>query len=125
MDDKQEILRTIPANLKQLRACMSCSLIKSADQFEKDGCDNCDTFLHMKGNKDAVIDCTSTNFDGMIAAMSNEDSWVCRWQRINPLVKGMYAISVAGRLPSHVLREMKRRNIPIRNRDTRQMYSST
>jgi hypothetical protein len=102
-EEKQEILRIIPANLKQLRACMACSMIKvsltvirityhiilvkffllflylytystilphityklqATDQFEKDGCENCDDFLHMKGNRDAVYDCTSTNFDG-------------------------------------------------------------
>lgn len=27
-DEKQEILRIIPANLKQLRACMACSMVK-------------------------------------------------------------------------------------------------
>lgn len=34
------------------------------DQFEFDGCDNCDDFLRMKNNKDNVFDCTSSNFDG-------------------------------------------------------------
>lgn len=37
----------------------------------------------MKGNKDQVYDCTSNNFDGMIAVMSPDDSWVCKWQRIS------------------------------------------
>jgi transcription elongation factor SPT4 len=55
------------------------------EQFEYDGCDNCESFLRMKKNKDRVIDCTSNNFDGMIAVMSNEDSWVCKWQRISKL----------------------------------------
>jgi hypothetical protein len=40
--------------------------LKATDQFEKDGCENCDDFLHMKGNRDAVYDCTSTNFDGYV-----------------------------------------------------------
>jgi transcription elongation factor SPT4 len=53
------------------------------EQFEYDGCDNCESFLKMKKNKDRVIDCTSNNFDGMIAVMSPEDSWVCKWQRIS------------------------------------------
>jgi len=37
---------------------------KTQDQFEMDGCDNCDKFLHMKNNRDRVDECTSTNFDG-------------------------------------------------------------
>ena len=34
------------------------------DQFEYDGCENCDEYLHMKNNRDAVYVCTSSNFDG-------------------------------------------------------------
>lgn len=36
------------------------------DQFEYDGCENCDEFLRMKNNKDNVYDCTSNNFDGYV-----------------------------------------------------------
>lgn len=94
---------TIPKDLRGLRACLVCSLVKvrkhfplqffemhfnkfislqSFDQFEYDGCDNCDEFLRMKNNKDNVYDHTSNNFDGIIALMSPEDSWVAKWQRI-------------------------------------------
>ena len=51
-----------------------------------DGCDNCEEFLRMKNNKDNVYDCTSNNFDGLIAVMSPEDSWVCKWQRISKFI---------------------------------------
>lgn len=44
---------------------------------------------------------------------------------IDHFSKGMYAISVAGRLPSGIMRDMKRRGIPYRNRDTRQLYNSS
>ena len=37
---------------------------KTFDQFDFDGCDNCDEFLRMKNNKDNIYDCTSSNFDG-------------------------------------------------------------
>jgi len=40
------------------------NVLQTFDQFEMDGCDNCDDFLRMKNNKDNVYDCTSTNFDG-------------------------------------------------------------
>lgn len=37
---------------------------KTIDQFEYDGCDNCDAYLQMKGNREMVYDCTSSSFDG-------------------------------------------------------------
>ena len=54
---------TVPESLKQMRACLVCSLIKTFEQFESDGCDNCETVLHLKRNRDNVYDCTSTNFE--------------------------------------------------------------
>nr|CAD7574124.1 unnamed protein product [Timema californicum] len=59
-------------------------------------------------------------FERMIAVMSPEDSWVCKWQRINRFCKGVYAISVSGRLPATVIREMKSRGLVYRPRDTSQ-----
>lgn len=76
---------TVPKDLRGLRACLVCSLIKvslkmlkisktmknsvfillqTVEQFEYDGCDNCESFLRMKKNKDRVMDVTSNNFDG-------------------------------------------------------------
>ena len=37
---------------------------QTVDQFQQDGCDNCDKFLQMKNNSDRVDECTSQNFDG-------------------------------------------------------------
>ncbi|KAF7987374.1 hypothetical protein HCN44_003136 [Aphidius gifuensis] len=113
-------METLPKDLKGLRACLNCSLIKTVDQFEIDGCDNCDGFLHMKNNRENVTECTSSNFDGMIAVMSPEDSWVAKWQRISTLKKGIYAISVSGRLRQSEIREIKKRGFVYRSRDTSQ-----
>nr|CAG4635246.1 EOG090X0NWO [Alona affinis] len=90
----------VPKDLRNLRCCLVCSLIKN--------------------NKDNIYDCTSTNFDGMVALMSPEDSWVAKWQRINRKTKGIYAVSVSGRLPDNFIRELKSRGIPYRSRDTSQ-----
>ena len=73
-------VETIPRDLRGLRACLVCSLIKTANQFEEDGCDNCEEFLMLKGDVDKVHKCTSANFDGMIAACDAQDSWVAKWQ---------------------------------------------
>ncbi|KAG5871984.1 hypothetical protein JTB14_025736 [Gonioctena quinquepunctata] len=113
-------LESIPKDLRGLRACLVCSLIKSFDQFENEGCDNCDEFLRMKNNHDNVYDCTSSNFDGMISMMSPDDSWVAKWQRVNRFCRGVYAISVSGRLPNSIVREMKSRGLVYKSRDTSQ-----
>ena len=51
---QNQMADSIPKDLRGLRACLSCSLIKTMEQFESDGCDNCDSFLHMRDNKDNV-----------------------------------------------------------------------
>lgn len=111
-------LESVPKDLRNLRSCLLCSMVKTFEQFEYDGCDNCEEYLAMKNNRDMVYDCTSSNFDGLVAAMSPEDSWVCKWQRINRYAKGIYAISVSGRLPTGIVRELKSRGITYRSRDT-------
>uniref|UniRef100_A0A8C5QYW1 Transcription elongation factor SPT4 n=1 Tax=Leptobrachium leishanense TaxID=445787 RepID=A0A8C5QYW1_9ANUR len=75
-------LETVPKDLRHLRACLLCSLVKTIDQFEYDGCDNCEAYVQMKGNREMVYDCTSSSFDGIVAMMSPDDSWVSKWQRI-------------------------------------------
>jgi len=111
------INETIPKDLRNLRACLLCSLIKSFDQFQKNGCDNCDVFLQMKGNPDSVYENTSANFDGMIAMMNPQQSWVAKWQRIGSLNPGMYAVSVSGKLQPALVRELKSQGIHYKSRD--------
>jgi len=61
----------------------------------------------MKGDTDKVYECTSSNFDGFIAATHPEESWVCKWQKIDRKAKGIYAVSVSGTLTSAIIRELK------------------
>ncbi|XP_063812271.1 transcription elongation factor SPT4 isoform X2 [Pseudophryne corroboree] len=93
-------LETVPKDLRHLRACLLCSVVKTIDQFEYDGCDNCDAYLQMKGNREMVYDCTSSSFDGIVAMMSPDDSWVSKWQRIS------------------IVRELKSRGVVYKSRDT-------
>jgi transcription elongation factor SPT4 len=109
--------RRIPDELRNLRACLVCSLIKTASMFEKDGCDNCEDFIQMKNNRERVYECTSSNYEGMIALMHPEESWVAKWQRIAHHVKGMYAVSVTGTLPKRIQREMAQNGRTYRSRD--------
>ncbi|KRX99451.1 60S ribosomal protein L7a [Trichinella pseudospiralis] len=97
----------IPKDFRNLRACLVCSMIKSIDQFESQGCDNCEQFLSMKDDRDKVFDCTSANFDGMIFLTDPDDSWVGRWQMISKKKIGIYAISVSGTLPNAIVSEIR------------------
>jgi len=108
---------SIPKELRGLRACLVCSMVKTIDQFERDGCDNCEKFLHIKNDREFVMTCTSSNFDGVIAMVNPDDSWVARWQRIDKLKPGCYAVSVSGQLPHHVIRDLKIKGIQYKSRD--------
>ncbi|CAL1547958.1 unnamed protein product [Lymnaea stagnalis] len=110
-------LETVPKDMRNLRACLLCSLVKTFEQFELDGCENCEEFLHMKNNRDAVYECTSANFDGLISMMSPEDSWVAKWQRIERFTKGCYAISVTGHLPPGIVRDLRAKGRVYNSRD--------
>ena len=94
------------------------TLFQTFDQWETDGCENCDVFLNMKNNRENVYDCTSSNFDGMIASCKPDDSWVCKWQRISKFKQGVYAVSVSGRLPGAIIRDLQRSGVTYRSRDT-------
>lgn len=54
-----EILRRCPSHTR-----FFFFPFQTIDQFEYDGCDNCDAYLQMKGNREMVYDCTSSSFDG-------------------------------------------------------------
>ena len=54
----------------------------------------------------------------MVAACQMEDSWVAKWQRIQNFKPGVYAMSVSGRLPPTVIRDMRSANITYSSRDT-------
>ena len=76
-----ESSRVLPKRMAQLRACMICSLVKSQSQFVNDGCDNC-TFLSFREGK--VKDYTSSSFEGLIALINPQQSWVAKWQKLDP-----------------------------------------
>lgn len=108
---------TIPKELRNLRACLLCSMVKTLDQFEYYGCDNCEGVMPMKANREAVIELTSSNFNDLIAMMVPDQSWVARWQHIDKLCPGMYATSVTGQLPISVVKDLKHKGVLYESRD--------
>lgn len=65
-------------------------------KFQRDGCPNCETSLQLRGNSDAIQECTSQVFEGLIAVRDPTVSWVARWQRLDNYVPGTYATKVTG-----------------------------
>lgn len=47
-------LPTMPESMRNLRACLLCSLVKTFDQFERVGCDNCEPVLLIKHDEEKV-----------------------------------------------------------------------
>ena len=56
---------------------------------------------------DAIIDCTSQVFEGLITLADPSKSWVAKWQRLDGYVRGVYATKVSGVLPDEVVAVME------------------
>ncbi|KAJ5702416.1 hypothetical protein N7488_009964 [Penicillium malachiteum] len=92
-----------PNQQRYLRACMVCSIVQSHTKFQRDGCPNCETSLQLRGNLDAIQECTSQVFEGLISVRDPSVSWVARWQRLDNYVPGTYATKVTGVLPDYII----------------------
>jgi len=62
-------------------------------------------------------DGTTSNWEGSIALIDPNESWVSKWQGLTNYVPGLYAVRVNGTLPEEVRDELERRGIPYRPRD--------
>ncbi|KAJ3020015.1 transcription elongation factor spt4 [Thoreauomyces humboldtii] len=104
-------------NRTKLRACLLCGLIKTFAQFRDRGCDNCEALLNLRDKTARIHACTSSSFDGMIAQLQPQSSWVAKWQRTDKFTKGMYAIRITGQLPQDVQDILSENQITYRPRD--------
>ncbi|KAI1868001.1 hypothetical protein JX265_004054 [Neoarthrinium moseri] len=91
-----------PGQQRYLRACMVCSIVMTQTRFRQEGCPNCEEFLHLKGDPEAIETCTSQVFEGLITLANPARSWVAKWQRLDNYVQGVYATKVSGTLPEEV-----------------------
>ena len=109
-------LPVVPLGDKKLRACMVTGLVKTEDQFLREGNDNVPC-LNMLNDREVVQQCTSANFDGLIAIMKPSESWAARWQGISTFVPGCYALRVKGLLPSEHIVTLEDNGIRYRSLD--------
>ncbi|EDN91163.1 hypothetical protein SS1G_00566 [Sclerotinia sclerotiorum 1980 UF-70] len=77
------------------------------NRFMREGCPNCEDFLHLQGSMEAIIDCTSQVFEGLITLADPSKSWVAKWQRLDGYVRGVYATKVSGQLPEEIVSTME------------------
>ena len=64
---------TYPSELKKLKACVDCHLVKTLAQFNKEGCDNC----HYQRSE--VSDKITSKFKGIIAITDPKKSWSAKY----------------------------------------------
>ncbi|KAI9190699.1 Spt4/RpoE2 zinc finger-domain-containing protein [Polychytrium aggregatum] len=103
-----------PRDRRRQRACLLCGLIKSTSQFQNDGCDNC--YVWVKTDV-SYFEYTSAKFDGAIAMLEPDSSWVARWQRIDKFCSGIYAIRVSGRISKNLEDRLADEGFKYRPRD--------
>lgn len=73
----------------------------------KEGCPNCESFLGLQNSHDAVQECTSQVFEGLVSLADPATSWVARWQRLDGYVSGVYAVKVVGTLPDETVQAIE------------------
>ena len=76
-------------------------------RFVREGCPNCEDLLGLTQSTDAVQECTSQVFEGLITLQDTNTSWVAKWQRIQGCVPGVYAVKVVGTLPDDVRQNLE------------------
>ncbi|CEJ60545.1 Transcription elongation factor spt4 [Penicillium cataractarum] len=108
---------TPPNQQRSLRACMVCSVVQLHTKFMRDGCPNCENVLQLRGNNDAIQECTSQVFEGLISVRDPAASWVARWQRLDNYVAGTYATKVTGSLPEYIISSLEDSGIKYVPRD--------
>jgi transcription elongation factor SPT4 len=100
----------VPSNLRGIRACKRCGLLKTQEQFYEDGCENC-PFLDLQDDMERVNGCTTAFFEGQAAVMDPRESWAAKWIRVDAYLPGVYAIAVTGQLDRDIEEDLENRGI--------------
>ena len=99
---------SVPWDMKKLRACFSCHILKTEKQFAEEGCSNCPFF---KMNRYPVFEYTSGNFEGMISVIENQQSWISRHLNLSSFVPGVYALRILSKIPQQLQEALEANDI--------------
>mmetsp|Transcript_37138 Transcript_37138/g.46461 ORF Transcript_37138/g.46461 Transcript_37138/m.46461 type:complete len:96 (+) Transcript_37138:277-564(+) len=77
----KEMVANIPNEIRGLRACIPCLLVKTFTQFYEQGCENCE-FLALQDDRERCMEITTDQFEGLVGVMDPKNSWVSRWIRV-------------------------------------------
>ena len=102
----------IPDGMKKQRACIRCHLIRTENQFKKEGCLNC---LSFKSQNESFFDYTSANFEGLISIINPDVSWVARHLNIGKYVAGTYCLKIRDEIGSQFYSELKKNDLSFAN----------
>jgi len=100
----------VPNNMKSLRACLRCGLIKTLGQFYDEGCENCPE-LELVESTSNINRRTTAFFEGHAAIMNPSESWAAKWIRVDNFLPGVYAISVLGKLDADAEEDLEQRGL--------------
>ena len=95
----RQVLR--PARARRPHASARAPTPFPPRRFFQDGCENC-PFLELAERQDRVASCTTASFDGVVAMMKPEESWIARWEGINRSLPGCYAMKLTGEMPEQI-----------------------
>ena len=112
-DQQQDVPQAdAPERLRGMVACRRCYLVKTHTQFYNDGCENC-VFLGMKEDNARVKECTTGNYQGLVAMMRPKTSWVAKWQGLQRFCSGAYAMRVNAELSEELTEYCRSKNVPM------------
>ncbi|KAJ5223560.1 hypothetical protein N7468_008102, partial [Penicillium chermesinum] len=93
-----------PNQQRHLRACMVCSIVQTHTvKIHPRRLSQLRDHSPAPGNNDAIQECTSQVFEGLISIRDPSASWVARWQRLDNYVPGTYATKVSGSLSEDII----------------------
>lgn len=96
-----------PNDVKKLRSCLNCHLVKTERQFRERGCDNCEIF-RAKGF--TVFEYTTANFESIINLTDPSKSGIARHLNLITFLPGSYSLKVGMEMSQELLESVK--NIP-------------
>ena len=97
-----------PNDVKKLRSCLNCHLVKTEKQFREKGCENCQIF-RAKGF--TVFEYTTANFESIINLTKPSKSGIARHLNLTNFLPGSYSLKVGMEMSQELLEIVSEQNI--------------